>query len=471
MFNFIDPKEERHERIAMIAANLCKNEHYDPTDALDKVAGENALNVAETEDVCAKLNHILFREKFAEDHLAVFNAAQYDKVTGKAEGLGKVASEWHRSVYEPQIAAREELEKRAAEIANMPVDVQPGGESPMPQPDPIAQEAGDKYRNHEFNRFLEQTATNASEISAHHMAIDNIVSEMKQRILALYREGVSLEEIYDTVLMSIGESQAPAVQEYFLNVIEELKAEGLIEADKKVYFDDPEKLAADFSVSSKLSKLASELKEHTNRVIVKEAAHEMALDAITAMGRYDLAERLDKHVDGRRFINELEKNAGIKETLKSVGDVIAKHQDKLLGGVALALGSAAVGAGTLGASEAFRTVQRSQLRKKLPNLYPELQEIPQRQYEDLFNTITVLDPQLVKTPYAVAEMVKRFANYGTIDTGNILQLQGAHKPGPTFTDFAVLPARDVMTDIGASYFKKPKDSAPGVKGTVSQTNQ
>jgi len=465
MFNFMDPKEERHERVAQIAANLCKREQYDPTDALAKVARENALNAAETEDVCAKLNHILFREKFAEDKLAVFNAAQYNKVAqqeGDTEGLGKVAS------YEPQNAVRDDLEKRAAEIAEMPVEM-----PQMPQqPDPIAQEAGDKYRNHEFNRFVEQTATNASEISAHHMAIDNIVAEMKERILALFREGVALEEIYDTVLMSIGESQAPAVQQYFTQVVEELKQEGLMPADQKLYLNDPEKVAADFSVSERLSKLAKDLKDHTNKVIVKEAAHEAALDMITEMGRYDIAEQIDKHVDGMRMLGSLEKTAAynIKDLLAMAKRSLpGDAKDKLVGGAMLAAGAGAVGGATMAAGEGYRGIKRAILKRKLPNMFPELQEIPKEQYGHLYDTITVLDPTLVKTPYAVAEMVKRYADYGTIDTGNILQLQGAHKPGPTFSDFAVNPARDVMTEIGASYFKKPKEGRPA--GGYSNPNK
>ena len=82
--NFIDGKEERHMRVAQIAVNMCKRELLDPTEALYKAASQNALNPAETEDVCAKLNHILFREKFAEDKLAVFNAAKYDRMRKEA---------------------------------------------------------------------------------------------------------------------------------------------------------------------------------------------------------------------------------------------------------------------------------------------------------------------------------------------------------------------------------------------------
>lgn len=474
MFNFIDPKEERHERIAQIAANLCKKEQYDPTDALSKVASENALNSAETEDVCAKLNHILFREKFAEDKLAVFNAAQYDKVTQQqGDGIGKIAA------YEPQNTIKDELEKRAAEIASMPMEQPPmeGEMPPQQQPDPIAQEAGDKYRNHEFNRFIEQTATNASEISAHHMAIDNIVTEMKERILALFREGVPLEEIYDTILVSLGESQAPAVEQYFTQVIEELKQEGLMPPDQKLYINDPEKVAADFSVSKKLSKLAEDLKDHTNKVIIKEAAHEVALDMITEMGRYDIAEQLDKHVDSMRMLGTLEKTAAhnIKDLLDMAKNSLTKlpdsAKDKLMGGAALAAGTAAIGGVVMAAGEGYRGIKRAILKRKLPNMFPELQNIPKEQYGHLYDTITVLDPTLVKTPYAVAEMVKRFADYGTIDTGNILQLQAAHKPGPTFSDFAVNPARDVMTDIGASYFRAPKDGRPIGGNSGPQTTQ
>ncbi len=464
MFNYIDPKEERNTRIAHMAANLCRNQHFDPTDALSKVASENALNRHEVEDVCAKLNHILFQEKFAEDKLAVFNAAQYDKVAGDgitcAEDFSKTASE---QVQQAAESYTEQLEKRAADIAAMPI----GEEEQMPQPDPIMENAAGKYKDHEFSRFLEQTATNASEISAHHMAIDKILEEMKERILALFREGVSLEEIYDTILMSVGDSQAPAVQQYFVKVIDELKAEGLMPKDQGISFDDPEKLAADFSIDEKLSKLAYDLKDNTNKVIIKEAAHEVALDAIAGAGRMDMAEQIDRYVSGNRMTTALEKNASFMDTMKNLGQKLTPSaeikeivKDKVLPSLMLGAGVAGMSAVGMGVSEGYREMRRNKIKKQLPNLYPELKEIPADRYSDLYDTITNLDPGMVKAPYAVAETIKKLYGYGTIDLGNILQLQGAHKPTTAITDFAIAPAISAMSNVAESYLKK-SDKANG----------
>ena len=469
IYDYLDPREERHARIAQKAANLCRNEHYDPTNALNKVASDNALNNAEVEDVCAKLNHILFQEKFAEDKMAVFNAAKYDNVTAISgesgnTGIGKAAS------YDPGQDAIDSLTKRAADIAAMPTE--DALENVAPQPDPIMEDASNKYRSHEFSRFMDQTATNASEISAHHMAIDNIVTEMKERILALFREGVALEEIYDTILLSVGESQAPAVQQHFMQVIEELKAEGMIPQNKKVYFNDPEKIAADFSVDQRLSNMCKELVLNTNAAIIKEAAHEIAMDAMAAIGRSDIADIIDKNVEANRITDNLEKNAAqIPGGIKGVGDTIREtlkeNQTNILGPVVLASTLTALSAAAMGMSEGYRELKRKKVKKLLPNLYPELRSIPDRQYSDLYDTITNLNPGLTRAPYAISEMIKRFSDYGTIDTGTALQLQSGSKPGPTFTDFAFTPARDAMSGIAQSYLGKPKakDNTNDTNGT------
>lgn len=446
--NFIDSKEERHERVAQIAANICKRELTDPTEALYKVATQNALNPAETEDVCAKLNHILFREKFAEDKLAVFNAAQYDKVQGEYKekvAMEKVASE------EFMGRIRQSLEKRAAEIAQMPTE---DPSAMAPQPDPIMENASEKLKSHEFSRFLEQTAANASEISAHHMAIDNIVGEMKNRIIALFREGVPLDEIYNTILTAVGDSQAPAVQQYFMQVVEDLKQEGLIPMDEQVHFGDPSKIAADFSVDPKLTKMAQEVKTNTDLVIIKEAAHHACLDYLTEIGRFDLAEDIDKHVETDRFNNIMEKRAatgGTGSGAKSANVGTIKEFWNAYK-VPLLVGAGAIGAGgAIGVGQKLYTdAKKSRMKKKLPNMYPELKDVPQANYENIYDTIVNLNPGILKAPWALSEMIKRYSDYGTMDTGNILDLQrvgGGDKGTPLFSDIALKPTQDTMSAI------------------------
>ena len=435
--NYFNDKEQRHSLIAQSAANRCKRELMDPTEALMKAASDNALNAVEIEDVCAKLNHILFQEKFAEDKLAVFNAAKYDaNRSNSAPSMGET-KEASYSPADNESRIRDGLQKRAEELM---------------QQDPIMEGAAEKIKEHEFNRFLEQATANASEISAHHMAIDRIVSEMKQRILSLFREGVPLEDVYSTVLMAVGESNAPAVQDYFMNVIEELKQEGFIPQDQTVQFTDPEKIACDYAVDRKLSKLASEAKDNIDLTILKEAAHKVCLDGLTAVDRFDLAEKVSHIVGSTRYIDVIDKiampaggNAGTQKPPMQKPDGVSKRD--IMQWAMMAAAGPAIAMAIEGGKAGYESIKKSSLKKKLPNMFPELQNIDEQQYNHLYDTISALDPGLLSAPYALAEMIKRYSTYGTIDTGNILQLQGAGKRQPMFGDLVSKPTAAAISDV------------------------
>lgn len=502
--NFIDGKEERHMRVAQIAVNMCKRELLDPTEALYKAASQNALNPAETEDVCAKLNHILFREKFAEDKLAVFNAAKYDRMRKEASlqsidmvtDYGKINRRVRENILmklaeitgqdpnqiDPEQLMAQEQQMMQAQMAQqqggMPQEQAPQGQvpqegampqegaiPPMPMEDPIMDEASERLKSHEFSRFMEQTAANASEISAHHMAIDNIVDEMKNRIVALFREGVPLEDVYSTILTSVGESQAPAIQEYFMKVIEDLKAQGLIPEGEQVHYPDAEKVAADFCADEKLAKMAMDIKDNTDMALIKEAMHEACLDALTHAGKFRLAEQIDKNVESTRYTDLLKQAGSMGPQAQAAFDTLKRGRDSI-GAVMkeyatpLAMGAGAVGAGAAlkGTEALYQKIKMRRMKKKLPNMYPELKDIDKNKYGNIYDTLVNLNPGIMKAPWALSEAIKKYNDYGTIDIGNILDLQrtGQGSASPFISDIAVKPTQNTIQSIINKQLNPPR---------------
>ena len=62
------------------------------------------------------------------------------------------------------------------------------------------------------------------------------------------------------------------------------------------------------------------------------------------------------------------------------------------------------------------------VKAKLKKQYPELAKIDTKVYSDIFDTLVTLNPNLLRTPFALSSLIKKHSEYGAIDTPTIQQL-------------------------------------------------
>lgn len=398
--------EEKLNKIARLIADDYRNGGVELEELVKKGSEDYLLSNPEIETLNAMVNHMVFKEKFAEDKLSTFKISKFDNIL-------KVDRNMNLVEYKVASYGEEEIAKTAAEEMSDERDL--NDVELTPQKAPLLMEAGEK---------------NIDDIKDLYVQRDNEIDTIKNRVIALLQEGESLDNIYGVLKDTWGAENEEELQAFFDQLVEELKQEGYLKKEDGV---DPEAGSLGADDSDPLKQAALSLIKIGSEIMVRESAHEMIMNKLAEEYPYfaiKLEERMPDEYYGVR--RQIEKRAA---AIKRVGNNIKQYIKNPTPNTAFdrALANVAVGslliAGAYGvadaASNATNAVRSRIWESKLKKKYPELNQIDDDRYRDIYRSLVGLEPSLLKAPYALKEMITAHDQYGTIDQNTVLSLLGS----------------------------------------------
>jgi len=411
MFGIQSFDEERIEKLATQVLAYAQDTQISLTDGLRKIATDYGLSSAEIENVCGRVNHIHFSNKFAEDKLVSFKRAVFEDVIGsttKTAGYRIYSGKLMKNIYEY-------LDKEAADK-----DIAPEGEFAEPR----------KYKQSDSQRkasLIDAAHRNADTLNEMESNRNAELDKMRNTIIQLVQSGESLNNIYEVIYKTWGKNNVGELDRYFAELIGDLKADGYISSKDELKIPGVESIPDREIAETPLQKSAESILKLSTDIIKREIVHYNLQDMLKEAGEHTSARIVDE-IAGDEFMvadimaTAMEKDAKFFQTigkaLKSTGI-----------GTALFAAPAILGASIARADDIAWKMKRKKIQEDLPNRFPELKEIPAQKYVDIYETITALTPVLLKAPYALAETIKGVYEYDTIDTGTITSLISASAKG------------------------------------------
>ena len=402
--------EEKLNKIARSIAEHYRNGGVELEDLVKKASVDYLLGNPEIETLNAMVNHMVFKEKFAEDKLATFKISKF-------ENIMKVDRSMNIVEYKVAMNGDPELAKAAED--NAPGEHNIDDVTVTPQNAPLLMEAGEK---------------NIDDIKDLYVARDSEIASIKNRVIALLKEGESLDSIYGVLRDTWGEENKDELEPFFRQLMEELKAEGYLDREADVDTEvDPEE--ADDSEPLKIA--ADNLMKIGSQIMIRESAHEMIMCKLACDYPYFSAKLEGRMPDEYYGANrELLKNASLVSNVFNNAKNYVKNPtanyafDRALSNVIV--GSLIV-AGAYGASDAAASATNAVRSKiwesKLKKKYPELNQIDEDRYHDIYSSLVGLEPGLLKAPYALKEMITAHDQYGTIDQNTVINLLSSGRSG------------------------------------------
>lgn len=391
---------DAEEKLSKLASEVAKEFSYsgkDLNDIIKTSQQKNMLSDEEVKTLCAKANHAVYKERFAKDKLDTFKIAKFEEILTVDRHMNPVEYKVAMFMADDMIkAAGDDGHSAGTDLDDVNVN---------PQNAALLSEAGDR---------------NVDDMRAIRSGRDREFDSIKNRVISLVQDGESLDSIYAVLRDSWGEENEEELKYYFTELVDELKRDGYIPKEKEFKHDfnvgeveDTEPLK---QASVNLLKLAEAL-------IVRESAHEMIMDKLASSGYYDLAYKIENKMPGDYYGVSCALYKGADEIMKvAAGPSLVTSKQALTNAL---MGGAILGGGIAmleGAYKVNDAIRKSMWKKKLRTRYPELMQIPEDRYNDLYDSIVGLEPELLRAPYALKEMIKAHDQYGTIDSNTIMNL-------------------------------------------------
>lgn len=365
---------------------------------IKRAQDKNMLNDHEVETLCGKVNHLVFKEKFAQDKLALFDIAKFDEIlkVDRAMNIVEYKVAMHHDGDDMSKAA-EENTPGARNIDDVPI---------TPNNAALLMQAGEE---------------NIDDIRQMRSGREKEFESIRNRVIELARNGESLDDIYAVLRDTWGEGNEEDLRNYFTQLISELKLNGYVDKDKEFTRDAN---VDDVEETEPLKQAAENVCKIAEQMMLREAAHEIIMRKLAGNGYDEMAWKLENKVNGDYYglaCSLYKKADELKEKTAARAlpvDMASALRSALVGGAILTGAIAAGGAATASVDAIRKSVWRNKLREK----YPELKQIPEQRYRDLYDSIAGLEPELLKAPYALKEMIMAHNQYGTIDSGTIIKL-------------------------------------------------
>lgn len=391
--------EEKLSKIAAgVAGEFRSNGGKDLEGLVKQAAERHMLNDPEIETLNGKVNHLVFKEKFAEDKLDTFVISKFENILKVDRGMNMV--EYKVAMY------GDDPMQKAAEEVYAPGERNIEDVKITPQNAPLLMEAGEE---------------NVEQIRDLRNERDGTLDSIKNRVVALLKDGETLSDIYAVLRDTWGDENKDDLDGYFQQLVAELKADGYLKPGDSY---DPEIDKLQSEDDEPLKQASARLFKIAEQIILRESAHEIIMSKLA--GDYDyFAEKLENKMpdDYYGVACALYKNAAtmLKTAAPAgaqVGYVRQVIPSALLAGAILAGGTALFQGGGLAVEQVRKNIWKNKLKRR----YPELEQIPEERYNDLYGTIVGLEPSLLKAPYALKEMILAHDQYGTMDSSTILKL-------------------------------------------------
>lgn len=369
-----------------------------------KAVDKYMLNKHETETMCGKANHLVFKDMFAQDKLAAFDILKFDNIL-------KVDKRMNVVEYKAAMYCGESFDKAAEDVGD-PRNVDNVNLDPVRAA--LLTEAGEE--NIDAMRALRTDRSKE---------FDTI----RNRVISLVKDGESLDDIYAVLRDSWGEENGDDLKMYFGDLVNDLKREGHIPKEKEFKHGAN---AEDVVETEPLKQASASLLKIAEETMVREAAHNIIVSKLADAGYDALVIGLDRKMPGDEYgvacalykgAAEMNKEAAAPPVVQASGAL----RSALMGGAILGGGLAIMG----GAASAVSAIRKKMWKDKLRDKYPELAQIPEDRYSDLYDSIVGLEPEMLRAPYALKEMIMAHNLYGTIDSQTILKLlESGRKSNP-----------------------------------------
>lgn len=390
--------EEKLTRIATEVASAFKNGEQSLNGLVKSAMDKHMLDANEVKTLCGKVNHLVFKDKFAEDKLSVYDIAKYEDILKVDRNMNVV--EYKAACYADETFVKAAADDTSSNIND--VEMTPGNAALL---------SGTGEENISDMRQLDAMR-------------DHEMSSIKNRVVALVREGESLDNIYAVLKDTWGANNDVELKAYFANLIDELKKEGYIKNTERFSGSGA---SVDASDEEPLKQAAMNILGISEQMMIRENVHEYIVNKLAEAG-YDI---MAENIERKRPHESYSINCAM---CKGASVILADHEKVASTqlpvhwqtGLRSALTAGAVIGGGLKAlqlgNSAIDAIRKNIWREKLRKKYPELNSIPEGKYNDLYDSIVGLEPELLKAPYALKEMIMAHHMYGTIDSQTILKL-------------------------------------------------
>ena len=394
------------ENLASKAYEQYTNEGLSLTASVLKVAMDYGMSDNLIKEVCGRLNHMEFKNKFAEDNLVVFDIAKYKDVIGLMGSNDKTAT---------LITAEDDIivvDKIAKEI---------------PQEDDRKLWEEDKKRVEAAN-LTEAGEKNMDIINSLIIKRDDVNTGLYNQVKTLYQSGTNLNEIYSTLNESWGKGNTKVTAEAFKEIVDQLKSEGYVSKDSDVDLEHPQDLSDMDIIENGITKKAEELININDELARHKYAHFLIISGLSAYGAQRNIDSLNSRILGNGIKEKTgSENQGVAKTAQIFTPAI---RSKIVEGLtAAALIATASSAAYLG-QKGMVSAKSPGVKKQILAKYPDLQKVDTQLFDDLFQTFVGMDPKLLDMPFALASLIRKHSEYGVIDTSTIKAISSASVPNP-----------------------------------------
>jgi len=425
MFGNGFPREEFIEKMAAEVIELSKGNIMSLSDAVIKKSSDRGLNQHQIENLCARVNHIKFREAFAVDKLATFDIAKIDDVLGyESKKVASVSETIIGRTVDPIFVVKvaEQGQEQDQETENAPLIDQ------------------DLRQNAEL---YDMAISNADATNAVQHETEIKDNEIYDTVKSLVLSGESLGDVYEVLLKTWGKDNIVDINDKFMQIINRLKTEGYLNSEEPIEIPDVSDMSDREVEESPLAVKAAEFISLTDELMRREYVHYEALEMMKQAGMEKHALAISKMVDCEILSDEVIKVAsgiplgagmGYAQDVSSLinplvskgfanpaykmvsqkGILLSNFSKRILP-VALAVAGATIAKNFIDKRK-YQSVRQGLLEN------PDFAGVDDILFDSIYSTLIERAPDLLDTPYALAEIMKKHIEYGTIDSGSLKDL-------------------------------------------------
>lgn len=402
--------KEYIEKLAKEALNEHNRTGKSLTECAINVSTLNSLSESNIENLCSRMNHIKFAQEYVSDPMAQYPIAKIADVKSAISPVKKVAGEVVVEIQPTVVISGTPMQKVASEL-----DV-------IKEANALRKQCA--YYKHAMD-------DNVDELQRLEMTREGLVMNIYKIIEGLLNEGSSLKDIHTTLVDTLPDTDPGVIKELVDSAVELLRSEGRIDPETEDLSENELNEEGFYEVSDQnpLVEPAQKLASTMGDIVVKTAAYFIMKNELTKIAQdyhYKPSNALP-YIYAIRVQNNMEKVAAAKPLLKSITG--NRYADVALTMTAFTAANKLLDKG-IKAGRAIKhgAFDKPKTKKKLLKDYPDLQRIPEQEFDRIFESVVNLDPGLMVAPYALYNIINRIHTYGAMDTSLIMDLQG--KGGP-----------------------------------------
>ena len=370
--------EARIEKLAKEGIDVASEQGIELTEAIEKVAESHGLNDDEVANVCARANHLTWNNVRNENMLGTFKIAKYEDINDKV----KTVTETKEYV-------------------------------PYMNPNSLQKVASDDQCpriNYDNDIIIEAAYKNMDRLNSDKEDESGQIVAMENTIKQLIQEGETPQDIYEVLRQTWKDSSKEELDSFYSDVMQSLMSEGSIDGSIDISIPDSDEGEREAS-ESELSKQASRIENIQRSIVQRELSHLKLFVKLAERGLIKEATEIE------------DMHHGPMEMLKiAAAPVPMSAKNYMINGLILGGGSMAAQVGVAAITKGYTAIKRKRMFNSLRERFPDLKEIPDKKYFDIYESITNATPALLQTPYILAEAIRKPFKTGTFTLSDMKTL-------------------------------------------------